>query len=78
MTAKLRNRCEMQKVNFVVYRGLKRNTECHVQGTLLTPEIAEIGCIECGGTGWWGVGPTPAECGPCVECKGTGKILVSC
>ncbi len=34
-------------------------------------------CFECGGTGDWPYGPTPAECGPCVDCKGTGKILVS-
>jgi hypothetical protein len=34
-------------------------------------------CFECLGTGDWPFGPTPAECGPCVDCKGTGRILVS-
>lgn len=34
-------------------------------------------CLECDGTGEWPYGPTPAECGRCVECKGSGSILVS-
>ncbi len=40
--------------------------------------IMPIACPECEGTGWWGYGPTPDECGPCVDCKGTGKILIDC
>jgi hypothetical protein len=27
-----------------------------------------IACLECGGSGRWGYGPTEAECGPCVDC----------
>ena len=34
-------------------------------------------CLECGGTGDWPYGPTPDTCGPCIDCKGTGFILVS-
>lgn len=34
---------------------------------------AQVGCHECGGSGWWGYGPTPSTCGPCVVCKGTGR-----
>lgn len=36
-----------------------------------------IVCFECVGSGDWPYGPTEAECGPCVDCKGTGRILVS-
>lgn len=36
-----------------------------------------VACFECGGTGDWPFGPTPAECGPCVDCKGTGSIWMS-
>jgi hypothetical protein len=38
--------------------------------------VAQIGCLECNGTGWWGYGPTPAEQGECVACKGTGRVWV--
>ena len=61
----------------VVYRGFKRETAVPVAMTLVTPEIGVIDCIECGGTGVWDFEPTPAECGPCVECKGTGRVFVS-
>lgn len=37
----------------------------------------EITCFECSGTGEQSYGPTPAECGPCIDCKGTGRILIS-
>ena len=37
---------------------------------------AKAACLECGGTGWWGYGPTPETCGPCVPCKGTGLVWV--
>lgn len=35
-----------------------------------------VPCNECGGTGYWGFGPTFEECGPCVVCKGTGLVWV--
>ena len=62
----------------IVYRGRMRNTPVRVSVRRLTPEIGEIDCIECGGDGRWDYGPTPAECCACVECKGTGKVLVDC
>ena len=44
--------------------------------TFLMQGVGETDCLECGGSGWWGFGPTEDECGPCVDCKGTGRILV--
>jgi hypothetical protein len=39
----------------------------------------EIACLECGGTGDWTPYLPPAEPGPqpCIDCKGTGRMLVS-
>ena len=65
-------------IEAVVYRGVLRTTECPTLLRLITPEIATTDCIECGGTGFWNYGPTPDENGPCTECKGTGKIWISC
>jgi len=65
------------RASAIVYRGFARNTECEVFLDRITPEIASIDCIECGGLGWWDFGPPGTE-GPCVECKGTGKVFVSC
>lgn len=36
----------------------------------------QIGCRECFGSGWWGYGPVAETCGPCVDCKGTGRVWV--
>jgi DnaJ-class molecular chaperone len=38
--------------------------------------VGQVPCHECGGTGWWGFGPIPSTCGPCVDCKGTGREWV--
>ena len=64
----------------IVYRGFKRETEVEVIVTEICPEmgVGQIDCIECEGDGWWGYGPTENECGPCVECKGSGRVLVNC
>lgn len=46
----------------------------------LVGEIAgEIACLECGGTGDWTPFLPPGEPGPqpCIDCKGTGRMLVS-
>lgn len=66
-----------------VYAGNRRALNCEAgeMGQHLV-EILDCGdgrmpCFECHGTGDWPYGPTPAECGPCVDCKGTGKIMVS-
>lgn len=65
------------KAKAIVYRGMLRETAVPVLLEMITPEIAKIDCIECGGSGRWDFGPTPETCGPCVDCKGTGKIFVS-
>ena len=38
--------------------------------------VGLIACWECGGTGWWGYGPAEDVNGPCVECKGTGRVPI--
>jgi hypothetical protein len=38
--------------------------------------VGRVSCRECDGTGWWGYGPTEAEDGECVPCKGTGRVWV--
>ena len=44
---------------------------------ILMNGVGETDCLECDGLGYWGFGPTEEENGCCVDCKGTGKILVS-
>lgn len=39
-------------------------------------EVGQVPCNECGGSGWWGFGPRVEETGPCVDCKGTGRVWV--
>ena len=38
--------------------------------------VGYIVCMECAGTGWWGYGPTLSTNGPCIECKGQGRVPV--
>lgn len=38
--------------------------------------VGQIACLECSGSGWWGYGPTEADNGECVDCKGTGRVWV--
>lgn len=65
------------KVRMEVYAGHFRESAGVLDVDLLGDVAGRITCFECGGTGDWPYGPTPTECGPCVDCKGTGKILVS-
>ena len=44
--------------------------------TILFPGVGECDCVECDGSGWWDYGPPGTE-DLCVDCKGTGRILVS-
>ncbi len=61
----------------VVYRGLNYVTPVDVIITHICQGVGQIDCIECDGTGWWPYGPTDKECGPCIECKGTSRVLIS-
>ena len=36
----------------------------------------QITCVECGGTGWWAYAAYAMPPGPCVDCKGTGRVYV--
>lgn len=56
---------------------MRRATE-HVR-TVSFPDDAvagQIGCRECGGTGWWDFAPYAVPGAPCVDCKGTGRVWV--
>jgi len=60
-------------------RGFKRTTRVIVDAVLITPEIIQYDCIECGGTGDW-TPFLPEDIGfpvQCVECKGTGRTYAS-
>lgn len=63
----------------LVYAGMERTTE-------VTKAIIDLGggagacvCLECGGGGDWTKFHPEPELGPfpCVQCKGTGMMLVS-
>ena len=59
-------------------RGLDRSTLVKRKGCYLTPEIMEVNCFECRGTGICPIGPPEVPAGSkCLDCKGTGKVLVS-
>lgn len=66
-------------VRLVVYCAHNGNTEVEEEVRDLGCGAGEIRCLECGGDGNWGkfapeiVGP---DC-TCVDCKGTGRQLVS-
>jgi hypothetical protein len=48
----------------------------HVMSFPPGAEVGQVACYECWGTGWWGHGPTDDQCGPCITCKGTGRVWV--
>lgn len=49
----------------------------HITGSIKLGDTANIRCVDCNGSGTWDHGPTEAECGPCVACKGTGRVWVA-
>jgi len=59
----------------IIWRGLKRETEVEVAGVDRGCGALEVSCPECGGTGAWPYHPSGVV-EMCVECKGTGRILV--
>jgi hypothetical protein len=72
---------EMQRRALITLVGaaMVRNDEAEGRGaaTAFEQGLEKLRCTECGGTGDWPYGPTPAEYGSCVDYKDTGRILVS-
>lgn len=65
----------------VAYRGWSRDTEVEIAPVDLGCGAGEVTCFECGGDGdWTKFHPEPeslTEPLRCVDCKGTGKVLIS-
>ena len=64
------------------YVGFYRSTEVEVYPIDLGCGAGQIDCLECGGDGdWTKFHPEsetlPPNSMPCVQCKGTGKQLIS-
>lgn len=38
--------------------------------------VGQVACHECFGSGWWGWVGQPDVDGPCIDCKGTGRLWV--
>jgi hypothetical protein len=62
-----------------VYCALNNDTAVDRDVALVGLIAGEIACLECGGTGdWTPFHPEPPPEGvPCIDCKGTGRMLVS-
>jgi len=63
----------------VAYLGWWRTTEVEVAPVRFGCGAGEVPCFECDGTGdWTPFHPDPPPEGVlCVECKGTGRVLIS-
>jgi hypothetical protein len=61
----------------IVYCGSRRETEVAVEPVDRGCGAGEIACLECRGTGVWAFAEPEIPAGPCVDCKGTGRVLVS-
>ncbi len=70
-----------QRLPMIAYLGFLRETEVEVHPVDLGAGAGEVPCFECLGTGdWTRFHPEPhlfPDGLPCVDCKGTGKVLVS-
>lgn len=63
----------------IAYLGFARDTEVECSPRDLGCGAGEVQCFECGGDGDWTKFHPEPETGPhpCVNCKGTGKVLIS-
>ena len=62
----------------IIYRGTIFGASRQRVWPTVLPEILQIICMECSGTGKWPYHPDPAYVDdPCVTCKATGVIYVS-
>lgn len=65
----------------IAYLGFLRTTEVEVDPIDLGCGAGQVTCFECGGDGdWTKFHPEPhlfPDGLACVDCKGTGKILIS-
>lgn len=63
------------------YLGFSRMTEVEVEPVDLGCGAGEVPCFECGGEGdWTKFHPEPETLGgplQCVDCKGTGRVLIA-
>lgn len=69
----------MTAVAMTAYRGHLRSTETPCVVEDLGAGAGRARCFECGGDGDWTKFHPEPELGPfpCVECKGSGSVLVS-
>jgi hypothetical protein len=77
-------------MKFIVYLGFNRETPIEVEVTKQDIErgYAFVHCFECEGTGIWDYYPDDffdydkvipkGKDFQCVDCKGTGKVLINC
>lgn len=63
----------------IAYLGFTRDTEVEVEPEDLGCGAGRVSCFECGGDGDWTKFHPEPELGPfqCVDCKGTGSVLIS-
>lgn len=61
----------------VVYCGFRRETEAVCEVEDMGCGAGRIDCLECSGSGIWAFMEPEIPAGPCVVCKGAGKVLVS-
>lgn len=69
----------MSEPSHIAYLGWRRETEAPCTPVDLGAGAGRVPCFECGGDGDWTKFHPEPEKGPypCVECKGTGFVLVS-
>lgn len=60
-----------------IYLGWRRETEVRAIVADRGAGAGEVSCFECLGTGIWAFMEPEIPATPCIDCKGTGRILVS-